>query len=329
MIRNISFWRTARVAADKARVAADKARVAAILVVLVSVFGISPALAARDRTPPTKPTNLHVTSVTSYHVSLAWNPSTDNSGTFSYRVVVSDGSTYTVPQTQTTFTHFVAPLGTYSFYVYAVDGSGNKSQRSNTASATPPPDTTAPTPPVVSVVGVNPTEVSLEWTASSDDGPYLFYQVFVNGSPNVDTLQNRFAVVHGLTPETTYEITVKARDLYGPPNVSAPSNIVTVTTAAVSATDTEPPSAPGNLYGWDTGDGAREINLFWTESFDNQTLQASIAYEVYLNGVLDHTASGGQTILYATQGGENTFTVIAVDDAGNRSAPVSIIIVSQ
>ncbi len=97
----------------------------------------------------------------------------------------------TVDQTQTTFTLFVAPNSTYSFYVYAVDGSGNKSSKSNTVSATTPPDTTAPTGPVLSVVDVNPTEVSLEWTASTDDGPYLFYQVFVNGSPNVDAGMNR------------------------------------------------------------------------------------------------------------------------------------------
>jgi chitodextrinase len=305
-------------------------RAAALALVLTLVLGASPALAARDRTPPTKPTNLRVTSVTSYNVLLAWNPSTDNSGTFSYRVVVSDGATYTLPQTQTTFNYFVAPIGTYSFYVYAVDGSGNKSSKSNTVSATPPPDTTAPTSPVVSLVGVNPTEVSLAWTASTDDGPYLFYQVFVNGSPSVDARQNRFAVVQGLTPETTYEFTVKARDLYGPPNVSAPSNIVTVTTAAVGGVDADPPTSPGNLHGWDAGDGAREINLFWTQSVDNQTPQASIAYEVYQNGVLDHTITGvGRTILYATQAGENTFTVIAVDEAGNKSAPASITIVSQ
>jgi chitodextrinase len=305
------------------------ARVAALALLLTLVLGASPALAAGDRQAPTKPTNLRVTSTTSYRVSLAWNASTDNSGTFSYRVVVGNGATYTVPQAQTTFTAFVAPLGTYSFYVYAVDGSGNKSQRSNTVSATPPPDTTAPTAPVVSVVGVNPSEVSLQWTPSTDDGPYLFYQVFVNGSPNVDAGQNRFAVVHGLTPQTTYQITVKARDLYGPPNVSAPSNVLTVTTAAVSATDTEPPSSPGNLNGYVVDDGAREINLFWTESFDNQTPQASIAYEVYLNGVLDDTTCCDRAILYATHGGENVLTVIAVDDAGNRSAPASITIVSQ
>jgi chitodextrinase len=315
MISNLQYWRAARLAA--------------ILVVLLSIFGATPALAARDRTPPTRPTNLRVTSKTSYQVLLAWNASTDNSGTFSYRVVVSDGGTYTVPQTQTTFNAFVAPIGTYSFYVYAVDGSGNSSQRSNTLQVTPPPDTTAPTSPVLSVTGVNPTEVSLAWTASTDDGPYLFYQVFVNGSPSVDARQNRFAVITGLTPGTTYQFTVKARDLYGPPNVSAPSNVVTVTTGTVGGVDTEPPSAPTNLYGWDAGDGAREINLFWTQSVDNQTPQASIIYEVYMNGVLDHTTTGGRAILYATQAGANVFTVIAVDQAGNKSAPASVTIVSQ
>jgi chitodextrinase len=315
MKKNIPFWRIARIST--------------ILVLLISVFGTSSALAAQDRQAPTKPTNLRVTSVSSYNVSLAWNPSTDNSRAFSYKVVISDGSTYTLPQTQTTFAHFVAPLGTYSFYVYAVDGSGNRSLRSNTVSATPPPDTTAPTPPVVSVVGVNPTEVSLSWTASTDDGPYLFYQVFVNGSPSVDARQNQFAVVQGLTPETTYQFTVKARDLYGPPNVSASSNVVTVTTSAVGGVDTEPPTLPGNLHGWDAGDGAREINLFWTQSVDNQTPQASIVYEVYMNGVLDHATTDTRAILYATQAGANTFTIIAVDEAGNKSASASHIIISQ
>ena len=69
MIRNNPFWRTAGVAA--------------ILVVLVSLFGTSPALAARDRKPPTKPANLRATSVTAHNVTLAWNPSTYDSGTFS------------------------------------------------------------------------------------------------------------------------------------------------------------------------------------------------------------------------------------------------------
>ena len=309
MIKTVPFWRTTRVAA-------------VLLVVLVSLFGTSPALAASDRKPPTKPANLRATSVTAYNVTLAWDPSTDNSGTFSYRVFVSWGSTYTVPQTQTTFTVLgVVPNNTYSFYVYAVDGSGNNSQRSNTLTVTTPPDTIAPTPPVVSLVGVNPTEIALQWTASTDDGLHIRYQVFVNGSPSgVETLNGLAAVLHGLISETTYQITIQASDLYGG-NMAAPSNVLTVTTPAVSATDTEPPSAPGCCWGGDVG--GLELNIFWGHSFDNQTAQASIVYEIYLNGVFDQATAGDRAVLYTTQFGDNTITLIAVDSAGNRSAPVS------
>ena len=308
MIRNTPYWRAASVAA--------------ILVVLVSLFGISPALAARDRKPPTKPANLRATSLTAYNVRLTWDPSTDDSGTFTYRVWVSWGSTTTMPQTQTTYSVGLVPNNTYSFYVYAVDGSGNVSQRSNTLTVTTPPDTTAPTPPVVRLAGVNPTEIALTWTASTDDGLHIRYKVFVNGSPSgVETLNGLAAVLHGLTPETTYEITVIAEDFYGG-NVSAPSNILTVTTPAVSATDTEPPTAPGCCWGGDVG--GLELNVSWGQSFDNQTAQTSIAYEVYLNGVWQETASADRAVIYTTQTGDNTVTIIAVDDAGNRSAPSSM-----
>jgi chitodextrinase len=297
------------------------ARAAALAFVLALVLGAAPALAAQDRKPPTKPANLRVTSLTPHRVTLAWDPSTDNSGTFSYRVFVSWGSTTTLPQTQTTYSVSLVPANTYSFYVYAVDGSGNVSQRSNTLTVTTPPDTTPPSAPVVSLVGVNPTEVSLRWTASTDDGLHIRYQVFVNGSPSgVETLNGLAAVVHGLTPETTYAITVQASDLYGG-NMAAPSNILTVTTPAVSATDTEPPSAPGCCWGGDVG--GLELNIFWGHSFDNQTAQASIVYEVYLNGVLDHATTGDRAVVYTTQTGDNTITLIAVDRAGNRSAPAS------
>jgi chitodextrinase len=298
------------------------ARVAVILAILMSVFGTSSALAARDRKPPTKPANLRVTSLAPHRVTLAWDPSTDNSGTFSYRVFVSWGSTTTLPQTQTTYSVGLVPANTYSFYVYAVDGSGNVSQRSNTLTVTTPPDTTAPSSPVVSLAGVNPTEISLQWTASTDDGLHIRYQVFVNGSPSgVETLNGLAAVLHGLTPETTYEITVQASDLYGG-NMAAPSNTLTVTTSAVSATDTEPPSAPGCCWGGDVG--GLELNIFWGHSFDNQTAQASIVYEIYLNDVLDHATTGTRAVVYVTQTGDNTITLIAVDGAGNRSEPSTV-----
>ena len=311
MIRIVPLLRTTWVAAA----------ILAVLATLVLPFGTSPALAARDRKPPTRPANLRVTSLTPHNVTLAWDPSTDNSGTFTYRVFVSWGSTTSLPQTQTTYSVGLVPANTYSFYVYAVDGSGNVSQRSNTLTVTTPPDTTAPSAPAVSLAGVNPTEVSLTWTASSDDGLHIRYQVLVNGSPSgVETLNGLAAVVHELTPETAYQISVQASDLYGG-NLAPPSNILTVTTPAISAADSEPPSTPGCCWGGDVG--GLELNLFWGQSFDNQTAQASILYEVYLNGVLDHATTGDRAVVYVTQTGDNTITLIAVDGAGNRSEPAS------
>jgi hypothetical protein len=48
-----------------------------------------------------------------------------------------------------------------------------------------------------------------------------------------------------------------------------------------------------------------------------------IAYEVYVNGRFDHATAQliTRTIVYGDLHGVNDFAVIAVDSAGNRSAP--------
>jgi len=84
--------------------------------------------AARDRKPPTAPSNLQVTGKTTSSVSLAWNPSTDNSGTFSYRIRRSGGFEIGATQTQTslTWTSNLIAGRTYECNVYAIDSSGKK-----------------------------------------------------------------------------------------------------------------------------------------------------------------------------------------------------------
>src|ERR1700740_865866 len=52
--------------------------------------GFIASAAKRDRTPPTTPSNLRATGISSYGVSLAWGPSTDNSGSFAYRIHRND-----------------------------------------------------------------------------------------------------------------------------------------------------------------------------------------------------------------------------------------------
>ena len=111
----------------------------------------------RDRTPPTAPTNLVVTATTEHSVSLAWGPSTDNSGSFNYLICCA-GTTVTVSQTVTSHTlDGLQPGKTYVFRVYAKDAAGNLSKSSNPVTVTLPGELAAPTKPVVTLLDVGPT----------------------------------------------------------------------------------------------------------------------------------------------------------------------------
>jgi hypothetical protein len=97
-----------------------------------------------------------------------------------------------------------------------------------------------------------------------------------------------------------------------------------VTILESSTGDTAPPSTPPNLSANVFGDG--ETWLDWNASTDNATPSGSIVYEVFLNGRFDQPIGGGLTaaILYADLGVVNRIEVVAVDGAGNRSAPATV-----
>ena len=88
--------------------------------------------------------------------------------------------------------------------------------------------------------------------------------------------------------------------------------------------DATPPTTPANLSANVFGDG--ETWLSWSASSDNATPTGLIVYEVYLNGRFDQPIGGGytQAILYADLGVVSTIEVIAVDGAGNKSAPATV-----
>ena len=299
-------------------------RAAITVLVLALGLGVSPALAARDRTPPTTPKNLRVTGMTSYSVSLAWTPSTDNSGSVTYTICCAHTSseTFPGPASSRVYRAGLEANRTFTLRISARDAAGNASGYSNSVTFTLPPDTTPPTKPVVSVTDVGPTHVSLAWS-STEDGPNVWFAVFMNGSGIIYGSRDTSATFGPLEPETTYIFTVQAQDFGG--NVSPVSDPLTVTTEASDANDTTPPTMPGNLTdnGMSFPDG--ETWLFWEESTDNVDPQSVIRYDIYANGVLDHSLIGADsTILYGAPGVSNTFQVIAVDSAGNQSAPATL-----
>ena len=160
------------------------------ILLLTLLFGSSVLSAqTRDRVPPTAPTNLVVTATTENSVSLAWGPSTDNSGRFSY-IICCAGTTVTVGQTVTSHTLEGLKSGaTYILRVYAKDAAGNLSKSSNAVTVTLPGEIAAPTKPVVAVLDVGPTHASLTWS-STDDGPTIWYTIYIDGQP-VSTMNSR------------------------------------------------------------------------------------------------------------------------------------------
>ncbi len=57
----------------------------------------------------------------------------------------------------------------------------------------------------------------------------------------------------------------------------------------------------------------------WEITAKAETASSRLSFGSSLDGVLDHTVTGtDRTILYGTINGENTFTVIAIDSAGNN-----------
>lgn len=282
----------------------------------------SVSLAARDRMPPSRPTNLRVTAMTAHRISLAWNPSSDNSGTFYYHLRDGAGNEATLPQSQTSYNWGINPSGnrSFSFVVYAVDAAGNRSANSNRVSGTSPPDNTPPAKPAVSLTEVGPVYVRLAWS-SSDDGHFVWFNVYRDGVAVINQTASTAGLVTGLQPQHTYAFTVRARDLVG--NWSAISDPLMVTTTAQDSADITPPSVPANLFDNSFPDG--EIWLFWDDSADDFDSPAAIQYNVYNNGAFDHSIVGlSQTIFYGVPFGLNNINVTAQDSVGNESQPAPI-----
>jgi chitodextrinase len=303
------------------------------MLVLAMLAGSS-ALSAqtvRDRLPPTAPTNLVVTATTEHSVSLAWGPSTDNSGRFSY-IICCAGTAVTVSQTVTSHTLEGLQSGkTYTFRVYARDVAGNLSKASNPVTVTLPGVIAAPTKPVVQLLDVGPTHATLTWS-STDDGSTIWYTIYIDGEP-VSTLNSKTATFTcaavmvptycvPLNQETTYTFTVRARDVDG--NVSPVSDPVFVTTDPADPNDQTPPTTPLNVTAENSGG---HVIVTWDPSTDDRAPQSLIRYDVYVNGELRAVVIGTTTAEVEAEFGVNDIAVIAVDTADNESAPGTVTII--
>jgi acid phosphatase type 7 len=115
-----------------------------------------------DAGPPTAPTNLTATAVSSSRLDLSWTAATDDTAVTGYRIFRNGALLTTVPGTSHA-DMTVAAGTTYTYVVHALDGAGNVSPASAPASATTPPASPAGT---IFSDGFESGDFS-QWTANS------------------------------------------------------------------------------------------------------------------------------------------------------------------
>jgi chitinase len=189
----------------------------------------------------------------------------------------------------------------------------------------PPADTTPPTVPVLTATSVGTRYITLVWHSTDNSSQYISYRVTKDGVPItssgltwVSETSRTFTL---LQPGTTYTFTAQARDSYvnvSTGNVSAVSAPFAVTTKVDDGSDVTAPTQPSNVQAFGYGD--LEMQVWWGASTDNVTPANVIIYEIYVNGALENTAIGtNMTPSAYGVSGHNVVTVVAIDEAGNRS----------
>jgi chitodextrinase len=202
--------------------------------------------ATPDTTPPTTPTGLSATAVSSSQINLSWTASTDNVAVTGYRVRRGGTIIATLGNVTTYQNTGLAPSTNYSYTVQAIDAASNASTQSTAASATTLGDTTPPsTPTGLSANATSPTQISLAWTASTDNIAVTAYRVYRDGALLITLGSVTSYQDTGLTASTTYSYTVQALD--AAVNASAQSAAAGATTPAPGSIT--PSIAPTRLSG--------------------------------------------------------------------------------
>jgi hypothetical protein len=282
---------------------------------------------SNDASPPSTPTNL-VGSAAGPTVTLSWSASSDNVAVTGYDVHRSSVADFT-PSAATlvanvpdkAFTE-IRSTGVWYYAVVAKDAAGNASPpTANVPVSTN--DSTAPTAPADVTASAAAGTVTVSWTASTDDVGVRGYDVYRSATPG--EVPGPATLVGSPTGTTfsesrssgTWYYQVVASDDAG--NRSAPS-----TEASVLIGDSEAPTAPTDLQATTTGGRPA---LTWTASTDNV---AVTGYEVHRSTSATFTPSAATRIATVTStdyvdgvlpGGSYTYLVVALDGAGNASAP--------
>src|SRR3989454_777031 len=263
----------------------------------------TPVAGLPDTQPPSAPTNLTATAISTSQINLAWTASTDNVAVTSYlveRCQTAGCTTFAqiTSQSGTTFSNTALSAGTsYSYQVRATDAAGNLSAYSNVASAVTPAAPSA----LLAAYGFNEgagtttadatgkghtgTLSGATWTATGKYGKALSF----NGSTSFVDLG------HAPHPQITGSMTVSAW-IYATATPADDGQIIAKSNGAGWQFKTSPDTGPHTFAIGVSPDGAsitqrysttvRALNTWYyvTGVYD----ATARTLNIYVNGVLDN-----------------------------------------
>ncbi|MFC4499502.1 MULTISPECIES: PQQ-dependent sugar dehydrogenase [Streptomyces] len=174
-------------------------------------------------------------------------------------------------------------------------------------------DTQAPSRPgQPSCPTIGENGLTLAWGAATDNVGVAAYDLYEHGNKLAEAAGDATSkALTGLSPNTTYNLTVIARDAAG--NASQASPVVDCTTRPSS--DTAPPTKPGTLTSSNVA--ADSADLSWGASTDDE---AVAGYDVRSGTTVYKSVTGTSTTLTGLAcNSPYTLNVVARDAAGNVS----------
>ena len=259
---------------------------------------------------PSTPTGLAATKITHNSISLSWGAASDDIAVVGYNVFRNGLYVASTTGTKYTITG-LNPLSSHNITVQAYDAIRNKSARSTAlaVSTIAPPDLIPPTAPTsLTAVGVTKNHIMFQWSGATDNVGVTRYNIYLNGTYSKTTTVTKSEFLN-LTSSTAYNVRIQAVDAAG--NRSPLSSVLTMTTL-----DGIAPTVPDGLAAsvvTKTG-----FRVTWNAATDNG---AVTKYNVYNNGVYVQTVTGtSYTFSGLAVNLTHQITVLAIDDAGNRSA---------
>jgi chitodextrinase len=281
-----------------------------------------------DTAAPTVPLDLTATVLSSTSVRLDWEASTDTVGVAGYQVWRNAAPIETTTSLSYTAIGLTAATA-YEFNVSAYDAAGNMSALSETVTATTSGSSNAA--PVWQSIAQQELTTGTNYSlplgsfVSDPEGQAVTVTQVSGVLPPGVTYNASTKVVSGTpTATSTPTVTFRASDGTNTADISIVFNCL--------GADTTAPSVPAGLAG--TGISRQRIDLTWSASTDTagtgQRSSGLAGYRLYRDGSLRTTlglvTSYSDTGLAA--GTSYSYTIAAVDVAGNASAQSAAVVVA-